>query len=553
VNDFTIIRRSLTSRGFSTAVTIALVAVAVGLMVLLLSLRRSGQRAFERGAGDMHMLVSRDASPLVSVLNGIFHASPPRNPITWAKYREIAEGFPLDYAVPVQQGDSFRGHPVVATDPTFFSRYRPDPDLDWSFAQGRAFVASFEVVLGADVAAATGLAPSDTLHLAHGAGAGVPHHDHGDHVHQDFPYTVVGILEPTGGPHDRALFTDLESSWILHAHDRRQLEANDPHVTTRREDLTEADRLITGIYLRVFTRPGSQVSAAQQQVFDMLRKDLTITVASPAQQVASLFTIVSNIDDLFLAMAAVVMVSSAIAIAAATDRGAARARVQPGPGVRPDRDGVGDPRHRRRGGRRRGRRRGRPRRRRGHAGTAGPRDRAAPRRRDRLGRHARRDRPRDRRGHRPRPGGLPDPGREEPAPAWLRERIAEDCEAFSQGDRSGIDRSGIGGSAVPARTRVASGVPLCAGRETRTRMIPRCGGGNPRPTAQPPATSGLASSRNPTRAHFLVHHRTLRSPDRRRVPVEPPHRAGAVPGGDDDPRPAIDADSAAVSDPRARA
>ena len=46
----------------------------------------------------------------------------------------------------------------------------------------------------------------------------------------------------------------------------------------------------------------------------MLRRDATITVAQPGQEISTLFKIVSNIDRLFIAVAAVVMLSSAISI-----------------------------------------------------------------------------------------------------------------------------------------------------------------------------------------------------------------------------------------------
>jgi putative ABC transport system permease protein len=81
-----------------------------------------------------------------------------------------------------------------------------------------------------------------------------------------------------------------------------------------RDDLIPEDRKITGIYLRLMTRPGSDASASLAPVFDQLRRDTTITVAQPAQQITNLFRIVSNIDQIFLGLAGVVMASSGIAV-----------------------------------------------------------------------------------------------------------------------------------------------------------------------------------------------------------------------------------------------
>jgi putative ABC transport system permease protein len=396
ITDLTIIRRSLLARSFMTFTTVLTVAVAVGLMLVLIGMKDAGFRAFERGSGNMHLIVSRDSSPLVSVLNGVFYANPPRRPIEWAKYEALAAQYPLDYAVPVQQGDSYRGFPVLASTPEFFTDFSPDPrpGVTWQLVEGRFFTRPFEVVLGAEVARSTGLVIGDEVLVAHGIGAGVPEggerrkadapdeddhahddhdhdddhahddhdhdddhahddhdddhdhahddHDHDDHdhdddhahddheddhahdddghehhgpghVHDEFAFEVVGILERTGGPHDRALFVDLTSSWILHAHDRRERE--DPSVAhTDASHLTDADRLITGIYLRVASREGRMMAGGLPEVFDALRRDTTITVAQPDRQVATLFTIVSNVDRIVIGMAAVVMVASGIAI-----------------------------------------------------------------------------------------------------------------------------------------------------------------------------------------------------------------------------------------------
>jgi len=72
--------------------------------------------------------------------------------------------------------------------------------------------------------------------------------------------------------------------------------------------------MITGILLSTPSRSGGSVSAILPQAFDMLRKDTSITVASPSNQVERLFKIVGNVDRLLLAMAWIVLASSGIGI-----------------------------------------------------------------------------------------------------------------------------------------------------------------------------------------------------------------------------------------------
>ncbi|HVU62506.1 MAG TPA: FtsX-like permease family protein [Phycisphaerales bacterium] len=334
MTDFTIILRSLRARLFSTVVTAITVAVAVGLMLVLLSMSDAGRQAFNQGTGNMHLLVSRDASPMVAILNGVFYANPPQRPIMWEKYQEIAANPLLEWAIPTQQGDSYEGFPVLATLPEFFTKFTPNENEPWKLREGRFIrgakdplpagekgpdrpdAYAYEVVLGSAAAKGTGLKVGDEIFLTHGINAsrqlGAPQEE-APHVHKDFSYRVVGILMPTGSAHDRALFTHLDGAWVLHAHDRRK-DADESVTKTTLADIEPGDRKITGIYLRVLTRAGAQGSASLPVVYDQLRRDSSITVAQPKQQIDTLFRIVGNIDSIFVALAAAVMLSSGIGI-----------------------------------------------------------------------------------------------------------------------------------------------------------------------------------------------------------------------------------------------
>jgi putative ABC transport system permease protein len=105
----------------------------------------------------------------------------------------------------------------------------------------------------------------------------------------------------------------LDGAWVLHAHDRRK-DADESVTRTTLADIEPGDRKITGIYLRVLTRAGAQGSASLPVVYDQLRRDSSITVAQPKQQIDTLFRIVGNIDSIFVALAAAVMLSSGIGI-----------------------------------------------------------------------------------------------------------------------------------------------------------------------------------------------------------------------------------------------
>jgi putative ABC transport system permease protein len=337
MTDWTIILRSMSSRLFSTITTIITVAVAVALLLVLVTMREAGSKAFERGCGDMHLLVTAEDSPLVSVLNAVFYANPPRRPLLWARYEQLLKQAPWKYAVPVQQGDSYGGQPVLATSEDFFTKFQPNVGEAWELREGRFFKANFEVVVGAAAARATGLKLNDRIHLTHGSGMSRGDGQAAPHVHEEFTYTVVGILKPTGGSHDRALLTSIESTWLIHAHERIEKEhGHEEHAAKPGEaahdhaehadhddhdeapitpaDLIDTDRKITGVYLRLVTREGSEVPANLQQVFDQLRRDTTINVAAPFSEIRKLDIIVGNVNRLFVAVSLAVLLSSGVAI-----------------------------------------------------------------------------------------------------------------------------------------------------------------------------------------------------------------------------------------------
>lgn len=321
MTDLSIIRRSLTSRLFSSTTTIITVAVAVALMLVLLSMRDAGRRALERGSGNMHLLVSADTSPLTSVLNAVFYAKAPARAMPYDRATALADNPLVEWALPVAQGDNYKGYPTLAVEPSFFEKFEPIAGGDaqgsgkFRLAAGKfpAPGEHFAVVLGASAARGTGLQIGDTLVVTHGTSTA-----EAGHVHDDHPFKVIGILQPTGTAHDRAVFISLMSTWILHADDFRASRGDKEEPTP--DNLRAGEKLITGIYTRARGRAssggavGGNAPATLPQLFSELRKDPTITVASPSQQIDQLFVIVGNIDKLFLAVAAVVMLSSAVTI-----------------------------------------------------------------------------------------------------------------------------------------------------------------------------------------------------------------------------------------------
>jgi putative ABC transport system permease protein len=140
-----------------------------------------------------------------------------------------------DFAIPLCLGDYYDKFRVVGTTPAFFEQLKVLDEArkkELRFAQGRAFVEFneehgwYESVVGATVAREMNVKVGDVINPAHGDPAG---HQHGQ------GFTVVGILAPTGTPHDRAVFVNMEGFFLMdgHAANLEKGEEEDDPIETR--------------------------------------------------------------------------------------------------------------------------------------------------------------------------------------------------------------------------------------------------------------------------------------------------------------------------------
>ena len=208
--------RSIRQRGLASALTALSMALGVALVVAVLVIHSVVADSFERNARlGYDIIVGAKGGKLQLVLNTVYHLSSPVENIPYSLLKEFDEGRykPLvAKAIPCCMGDNYEGYRVVATIPALFDD-PPGQGVGYSFAEGRNFKADafFEGVVGAIAARKLGLKVGDTFRPAHGV-----IDDKQGHTHDAF--TVVGLLEPSGTPNDRALFINMEGFFLLENH-----------------------------------------------------------------------------------------------------------------------------------------------------------------------------------------------------------------------------------------------------------------------------------------------------------------------------------------------
>ncbi len=236
--------RNFCHRSLSSVLTTLSLALGVGLVALVLSIYGVISEAFTRNASvGYNLVVGPKGSPLQLTLNSVYYLSQPIENLPYSEYMEFftqeeraamvakyggdselakrggryAPYVSGGYVIPLALGDYFGQYRVVGTVPGFFEKLRHGPNVDeeFTFADGRAFVefstenSYFEAVLGSRVAKDMGVGVGDKFYPTHGDPSG---HGH------DLGFTIVGVMDPTGTPNDRAAFVNLEGFYLMDGH-----------------------------------------------------------------------------------------------------------------------------------------------------------------------------------------------------------------------------------------------------------------------------------------------------------------------------------------------
>ena len=207
--------KNMVSKPLNLLLSLLLLTLSVALVTFVLQLRGQLGGQLNKNIAPFDMVVGAKGSPLQLVLSSVLHVDVPTGNI---KLKEIAtlQNHPfVEEAIPVSYGDNYKGYRILGTKPDYLDSYEA------TLGDGRLYQKSFEVVVGSSARSKLNLQLGDTFISSHGlvesAGEG----------HEDHPFEVVGILEPTGTVVDQLLISNLESVWEAHDHDGEGHEEHD--------------------------------------------------------------------------------------------------------------------------------------------------------------------------------------------------------------------------------------------------------------------------------------------------------------------------------------
>lgn len=299
LSEWLLLRRFLWGRPLQSSLAILVMALSVAISVTMLLLSSGIHSSLVQAATPFPMLMGAKGSPNQLVLNSVFLKDQPIGNFSYSKLTELRQNKNVAQAVPLGYGDNYRGFRIVGTEPEIFTfRGINNTAGSWlNLATGKTFSAPYEAVLGADVAAKTGLKLGDSFASVHGV---VQTANSKSHKEQ---YKVVGILKPVQGPYDSAILVSLDSIWHAHEHND---DITEPKESTLQHK--EQGKEITAVLIR----PAGY--AQSMQLAASYAKDRDVQLIFPSKTIIQLFTILGNLEGLLQAFSIAALILALIII-----------------------------------------------------------------------------------------------------------------------------------------------------------------------------------------------------------------------------------------------
>ena len=213
MNSISIAMRGIRERRVSSAITIAAVALACSLLMLVWAFKKEAEQSFAGASGGFDAVLGPRGSKLQIVLNALYHLDESPGLMRWADYEQATKFPAIEAAYPLAVGDNYRGYRLVGSIPEYLQNH--------AYAEGRSFElenggslfesGSMQAVVGAFAARRLGLGVGDTFHPYHGLV-----YDEGA-KHEEL-YTVTGVLKATGTPVDKVIWIPISGIQTMSGH-----------------------------------------------------------------------------------------------------------------------------------------------------------------------------------------------------------------------------------------------------------------------------------------------------------------------------------------------
>ena len=295
-----LIWKSIRHHWLSSSLAVISIGLGTALFVSVISLREQAHANFTDVGIGIDAVLGPKGSPLQIVLNAVYHLEEMPGKIKWSYYKKVIADPIVEEAVPFCTGHSYAGYRVNAIDERFLEHFEYLPGKRFSFSedkggQGRMFQQRDEAVAGAVAAQALNFHIGSVFNPVCGVRSGDPVHEN-DHI------TIVGILAPTGTPHDRAIYIPLNTFYTLEGH------GNDVANMAVDEDHRE----ISGAYIKIRKIREGVVHPGLQGFQYNIAQSTSAQLVVPNEVLPRLFGIFGWVDRTLLGISFLVTILSGL-------------------------------------------------------------------------------------------------------------------------------------------------------------------------------------------------------------------------------------------------
>ena len=312
---FLLASRSAWSRKGSLLLLLLSVITSTCLLLGIDLARQSAKASFSNAVAGTDLIVGAQTSPVSLLLYSVFRIGQATRNVPYVEFERLEQHPRVKSALPIALGDSYQGFAVVGTKAVYFDRFLYGARQNLQFAQGRAFedytvgkpaAVLFEAVLGAEVAKRLNHKVGDKIALSHGMQI-----QQTDPSHADKPFTVVGVLQPTGTPVDQSVHISLAGMEAIHVDWAAGVPV--PGAEIPAEYVTKFNlqpKSVTAVLIGLNNRAG--VFRMQRELEN--RPDAALSAILPGVALSTLWQTVGVVERVLLFVAALVAVVSALGL-----------------------------------------------------------------------------------------------------------------------------------------------------------------------------------------------------------------------------------------------
>ncbi|MFT5470583.1 MAG: putative ABC transport system permease protein [Verrucomicrobiales bacterium] len=165
---------------------------------------RQAEEQLRARANSTPLVLGAKGSPLELVFNGLYFSMPDLTPFPLGEAEQLLgdEQKKAKTVIPIYSRFEAKKHPIVGTSLEYF-RFR-----GLEVAEGRMMTRLGDCVIGSGVAKKLGLGPDERLLSKSEQMIGLT-------GVRPLNMRITGVLTPTSGPDDHAVFVDLKTTWII--------------------------------------------------------------------------------------------------------------------------------------------------------------------------------------------------------------------------------------------------------------------------------------------------------------------------------------------------